>query len=908
MLYLTTPAVVVTAFVPSHTTTTTNRRQHDTTSTTRHWATTRPKDKRNLSRAQIEYYKLHQELKNLKKSNRRTGAQLAEQRLDLAVLECQENQEQDLQITDVTFNIVIMGYAHQSRLDVTAPMRAEGLLQKMKSTTTTTLNIKPTAFTYNAVMQAWSNSRLGIRAYNAILRLLQEMQEKGFEPTTFTYNLLIASNLAKAEEWYQVMLQGDENNLVVADRQTYHLLFKSYGQAGDVQKAESLVEELTERATKGEEELRPHNVWINCVISALSKNATPKSGDRADWWLTKMQKLYQLGQQTNMRPDASTFSQVMNVHATLGNTKRVEELLQDLEHRFVATGEPQLQPDCVSYTTAIKAYAKQPEQGSRLLRVMQDLDMAGRLNVAPNIVTYNTVIRSWASTATRDGLTTARQILDTMTVSPNSATYAELIFGWSASGLREAGYRAQELLQELEELPPSKQKGVELIKLYNAVILAWGRASTDKAPQRAEELLTILELKYTNGDWKACPNIVTFVSVADAYAKACLPDAQERCEVLLQRMDAIYKTGVFELKPNRVLYNTMLNALAKSCQPAAIIKAEEILAVMQDSEDCRPDIVTYATLIDCYTKCSSGDSSDRAEEILRLVEESYAAGNELLQPNAVFYSATLQAYAKTATPQGAQKAEALLRRNERLYYAGSNNNSNDASTNEHCKPHAILFNAVIDAVARSGLPDSGQHAEALLQEMEDKYQAGDDSFRVTRRSLNAVLLAYRNDVHGGQKAEYILRRMEELTEAGVYDVMPDVIAWNTAIGAIAHSDDPTAAERAQAMLDRMQDLYSIKGSNSNNNTNNEQHRLLRPDGITYSYVIEAWLKRNDEKGTVMANKLLDKFFTMVKSDDSLADPVWDVINTYRDDDDDDLLFLEDQQSSSSSDSSTTDSA
>ena len=808
-------------------------------------------------------------------------------------------------ITEVTFNIVILGYAHQARLDPTSPVRAEGVLHKMKSLVlhhehqhqhdndehdhetnkgsgivVAAAALKPSTFTYNAVIQAWSHSRLGIRAYNAILRLLQEMQQEDrgrgvLVPTTFTYNLIMESYLPKAEEWYHVML---ENN-VVPDRQTYHLLFKAYGHLGNVVKAEALVAALTERADNGAEELRPHAVWINCVISALAKDAAATSlastattgstcGDRADWWLNRMLKLHQSGQ-TNMKPDASTFSQVMNVHATLGNTKRVEELLKDLERRYAATGDPHLQPDTVSYTTAMKAYAKQPEQCSRLLRVMQDLEAAGRTNVSPNVVTYNTVIRSWASTATREGLTTATQMMETMTVPPNSATYVELIFGWSASGLREAGYRAQQLLQDLEDMPASKQKGVEFVKLYNAVILAWGRAGTDDAPRRAENLLSVLEVKYDNGDWKACPNIVTFVSVADAYAKACVPNAEQRCDALLQRMEVLHKTGVKELKPNRVLYNTILNALAKSCQPSAIQKAEEILAIMHESDDFHPDIVTYATLIDCYTKCSSGDSSDRAEEILRRVEESYANGNTLLRPNAVFYSATLQAYAKTATPEGAQKAEALLRRNERLYHSGGDNYA-------HCKPHAILFNAVIDAVARSGLVDSGQHAEALLQEMEDKYQAGDDSFRVTRRSLNAVLLAYRNDVHdGGSKAEYILQRMEELTEAGVYDVMPDVIAWNTAIGAIAHcSQDPTAAERAQAMLDRMQDLYTTG-----------KDAVLKPDGITYSYVIEAWLKRNDEKGTIMANKLLDKFFTMVKRDDSLADPVWNVIKAYRNDND-----------------------
>lgn len=56
--------------------------------------------------------------------------------------------------------------------------------------------------------------------------------------------------------------------------------------------------------------------------------------------------------------------------------------------------------------------------------------------------------------------------------------------------------------------------------------------------------------------------------------------------------------------------------------------------------------------------------------------------------------------------------------------------------------------------------------------MEDRYQkAGDDSFRVTWRSLNAALLAFRNYVHDcGIKAEFILRRKEDLMEAEVYNV------------------------------------------------------------------------------------------------------------------------------------------
>jgi len=907
-------------------------------------------------------HKLHQELEKLKRKKRYKykggnrsrgggGAQLAEERLMEVVKLWQQDSSQIL-LTDRAFNIVIMGYAHEAKYDISAPMKAESLLQKMCDELD---GITPSRFTYNAVIQAWSASSLKyktLRPYHAIVRLMGEMQTLGgFEPDTFTYNLVMASNLPKAKKWLTTM----KKKQIPPDRQTYHWLFKSYSQDGTkAEEAEALVDELFLITKKKENnssnivssdtttDLRPHAVWINCVISALAKSSSPNRGEKADACLMQMQKLYRAGQ-ANMRPDSSTYSKLINVHASLQNEKRVEELLEELEHQYAGCSEPELQPTVVTYTTAMKTY--KPDKALKLLEKMKTLAAKeNRPNVRPNIVTYNTLIKLLVSSSSvsSDGRESANYNKNNMFramhlfdeskevgLGPNSATYAELIFGWSASGVFEAGYQAQELLQELESLPLSQQKGVEMTKLYNAVIFAWGRSSPQNtnAVQRAEELLDLMERKCDVAalmEGKAvselvarttekhtitttcCPNIVTFISVADAYAKARVVDAEERCDALLKRMKRLGIT------PTRVLYNSILNALAKSCQGSAVKKAEEILKLMDDDVD----IVTYSTIVDCYTKCGeeafSTDTNNarnnnnnttmsntiaKADETLRTVETTYEATRDLrFKPTPVFYSAILQAYAKSASLEGADKAEKLLRKNEQLFHS-------DPVRYDYCKPHAILYNAVIDAIARSGCPDSGQQAELLLQEIE----LNDDinsSFRITRRTLNAVLLAYRNDhQNGGYKAEYILKRMEELTNAGVYDVMPDVIAWNTAIGAIAKSNDPTAAERAYALFQQMKQATS-EGQQDNNNdeilsrskrsTTNQISRSVRPDGITYAYVIEAWLKRNDKKGTDMAQQLLDEFYSILqeqkkkgnRSNPSSSrllkpDPVWNVIQAYQ---------------------------
>jgi pentatricopeptide repeat protein len=176
----------------------------------------------------------------------------------------------------------------------------------------------------------------------------------------------------------------------------------------------------------------------------------------------------------------------------------------------------------------------------------------------------------------------------------------------------------------------------------------------------------------------------------------------------------------------------------------------------------------------------------------------------------------------------------------------------------------LVYVAVMDAIARTGACDSGPRAAELLDEMEALYQRGNLEMKPTRRSYNAVMLAYRQNGDCGRKAEELLNRMESLAE-------PDIVSYNCVIGAIVNDENREgAADRAQSLLDRMEE------------------RGVNPDGRTYSCVIEAWLKRNDEKGHALAERMLQQFLDQVKSNKQsnsneklYEEEVWDVINAYR---------------------------
>ena len=650
--------------------------------------------------------------------NRRNGAQLAHNRLELAL------KERDPDINEKSFNTVFLAYAGQSeRGDWMAPLNLEKLLQKMKRHPA----VSPSVFSYNCAMEAWVKSatqsgnprhpskrhrssskqqnnaprqqsrykpgqqqqqqqpnkqRSIIQAKNSCLRLFDEMTKERKDafplvPNTYTYNLVLQlyakspnpHDLKKAEEWFLGM-KG-----CAPDRQTYNLLFAAYANHGSAEKAEELLDELIQafrdsnkpngsknnKSTQSTESIveMPSRIWFHCVLKACVQDQKSKTKSlsagrdplkQADRLLDEMHQFSEEENLTSVRPQADTYNHVIAVHAQAGNTKRVGELLTEMEHLYTESGgELSMAPDRISYTTALSSYANQigsdnEGKAEELWQRMFDLAAVGRPNMSPTIVTYNTMLRIWTKSGSMEELKKATELMDQMQQQqsnshsslpllplfpppppPTAQSYTIMLHGWSrTNNVREAGHKAEALLRQLEQLPPNARKNLHWTTVYNSVITAWSKSGEQTAPQRVEALLNLLEDKCYDSAGGIAPDRTTFLCIADTYAKARIPDAEQRCEDLLVRMSQLEEAGVVsnDLRSNRALYNSILNALAKSGQPSSKDKAEEILTMMQTSPNInlRPDIVTYASVLDCYTKSGSPTTFTRAEEMLRFVE------------------------------------------------------------------------------------------------------------------------------------------------------------------------------------------------------------------------------------------------------------------------------------------------
>jgi Pentatricopeptide repeat domain/PPR repeat len=164
------------------------------------------------------------------------------------------------------------------------------------------------------------------------------------------------------------------------------------------------------------------------------------------------------------------------------------------------------------------------------------------------------------------------------------------------------------------------------------------------------------------------------------------------------------------------------------------------------------------------------------------------------------------------------------------------------------KPNTFTYNAVINALAKSGEPGAAARAERVLQNMVNRHRnGGSDDVKPTTINFNTVLDAWAKSGGGRQaaeRAEEILEWMDRLHKGGNPDVKPDTITFNAVLDSWARSGERMAPHRAEQILDHMDELY--RSGNSG----------VKPDTYTYNTLINAWAKCSERGSAARAEHVL----------------------------------------------------
>jgi len=299
-------------------------------------------------------------------------------------------------------------------------------------------------------------------------------------------------------------------------------------------------------------------------------------------------------------------------------------------------------------------------------------------------------------------------------------------------------------------------------------------------------------------------------------------------EAIFDYMVHRYSTTDAKTKPDIFTLNNCLYAWASASDmvPYAADRCEKLLVKLHHIQhvDIVPDKVSYNIIIKAYANMGN---SIRADAILAMMESSYqATGNVKVRPDLISYSCVLHSYARASKSDvgAAKRAEDLLAQMYKQYKAG---------INPDIQPTTVLFNNVINAHAECG---AGIRAMTLLMLMED-ISTRDDGTTVSPNLItyNSVLKAIAKSIEEGavNRAERLLQKMENSRI-----IQPDIISYNTFIDIIARSGGKGSGRKAEEVFMKLKELG------------------LKANSATITSVINAWTQSGDKNSFRRSEDLL----------------------------------------------------
>jgi pentatricopeptide repeat protein len=513
--------------------------------------------------------------------------------------------EMDARPDVVSYTTVINAFAKCGKVD-----QAESLLNEMHLAFMSGDNrLKPNVQTLTTIVEAWSRSDAvdGLERAATVFRRIRELHEFGLSnegPDVIAYNVMLNCYAMSAPRG-----AATTSNLRDAAK-----------------RADSLLQEMKERSTKGEKGVAPDFRSYSIVIHAWAQALNER---RAVKILHEALDVYEVGD-SEMELDLPTIHTVLRALGRAGKGAKAEALLERL-CTLRANGEHGASPTAVTFSLVVTAWSKSgdfnaAQRAEAVLRQMRSMYEAGAVAMKPDFLVYSALITCWAH-----------------------------------SKLKGAPERAWGILGEMRQRARAGDSGLKPdVVSYNAVLQAFSQA---RIPERAEDMLKRMYDEYQQGDVNTKPDLWSFNTVLAAWARSSAPDAVERSERLVAQMRHLDQTTKLDVKPDVVTYNNLLNCLANSRRSDAPERAEAMLRWMADhfrggDTGMQPSRVSYGSVIKAWIYARN---PGRAEVILRELHAQYMNGNADMKPDRSHYKYVADAWSKTTHPEAPERSSAVLK-------------------------------------------------------------------------------------------------------------------------------------------------------------------------------------------------------------------------------------------------------
>jgi len=241
--------------------------------------------------------------------------------------------------------------------------------------------------------------------------------------------------------------------------------------------------------------------------------------------------------------------------------------------------------------------------------------------------------------------------------------------------------------------------------------------------------------------------------------------------------------------------------------------------IMEDRPELWPNVTIYNLLIDAHAWSRSREGGNKAQVILDRMQDGTV--QEIARPNVHTYIKVMEGWASRKQPERAQRVFEKLKERYEM-----------TKSDDVC-PNTGAYNKLIKAWMKSGKPGAPQKAEALLNEMMEQYNDGNEAVKPNRKTWVQVMNAYggQGTVESVEKITELLQKMARWFRMGDKDCQPDTQCYNVLIKATGQV--PGMQAQTEEILYDMMDSYE------------SGIEALRPNGATFVNVYNSFRSTND---------------------------------------------------------------
>lgn len=686
----------------------------------------------------------------------------------------------DIKPDIITFSTVIAACANAAQSSPSFAQIAEDILNQMKDMYNSSLienggngewlGIWPNHVCYSSVINAWANS--GVHdAVNRASVLFAEMQSQGDADVSSMTSLLEAfgnsqdeNGFQQAESMLNRMIQTAQesgNMASLPNTITFTALIDCLAQSlsrsleGDggaaAKKAEDIFRQMEDLYHRGVRSAKPTTITYNALINVWSKTRTGDSGDRAAYWLSKMEE------SGDLTPDATTYATVIDAYARCDDASKAETILLEMIKNFKENGSDSCKPNVICFSAAINAYANvgKPRDAERLIDMMKNMQREEEYkDLKPDHYCFNGVINAYVKSGERDRLDRCLHVLDEMETLRISTTVS---------------YTAV-----IEGLAKTKRTFI----------------NDEHVGDIATRLLDRMWALFHGGRESVMPTAVTYASVINLFAKS---QRRDKAEYYLDELERKYQELEYEcLRPNTICFNSCLSSFSKASSQEEALRAESILQRMQERSDgtfLKPDSFTLTNVISAW---ANSNNPERAEAILNTMQTMYENGDISMKPTTVSFGAVLHAWARAGN---IDRAEKIVEHMESLMHLEGF---------EETRPNAVIYNILINCYARCGSPTATKKAQSILDKMRKYKDAGYDLASPNIITYNSILSVLHGS--GGNSYQKACKILREIETANTLDptMSPTNVTYTTFLRILAKSRVPNKSIIAERIVTHME--------------------------------------------------------------------------------------------------------